>query len=186
MTDTFTGLILAGGASRRFGQDKARAPVGGRPMVARVHAALAAVTAEVLLSVRTGDDPYGLPVRVVRDPVPGAGPLAGLVAGLRACRTDWLLVVACDMPLVTPAALAALAGACAPGVQAVVAEAGGRRHPLCAVYHRAVRPHAEAHLAAGRLALHALLDVLDPVRIVPLPEAAVHNVNRPDDLPPDP
>ncbi len=187
MHEPITGLILAGGASRRFGTDKARVAVGGRAMIARVYDAVAAVTDEVLVSVREGGADYGLAVRVVADAVPGAGPLAGLEAGLRACRTPWLLVVACDMPFLTVAALETLIRRCAPGVAAIVGEtADGRMQPLCACYHRSVLPVVEAHLRTGRRAMWDLVEHIDPVRRVPLPPAATRNVNRPEDLPPGP
>ncbi len=183
MHESITGLILAGGASRRFGTDKARATVGGRTMIARVFEAVSAVTDEALVSVGAGGEDYGLSARVVEDAVPGAGPLAGLEAGLRACRTPWLLVVACDMPFLTPEALEAVTRARAPGLDAVVARTpDGRLQPLCACYATAIRPVVEERLRSGRRSMHGLLEHLGAVRVVPLPEAPLRNVNRPGDL----
>ena len=100
--DPAAGLIVAGGASRRFGRDKARHPVDGAPMIARVHEALATVAHPVVVSVGTGDASYAdvLPddVTHVRDRHADAGPLAGLDAGFRALSSAWVLVAACDMP----------------------------------------------------------------------------------------
>ena len=183
MHESITGLILAGGASRRFGTDKARASVGGRAMIARVFEAVSAVTGEVLVSVRAGGGDYGLAARVVEDAVPDAGPLAGLEAGLRACRTPWLVVVACDMPFLTPEALEAVTRARAPGLDAVVARTpDGRLQPLCACYHTSVLPVVAARLRSGRRSMRGLLERLGAVRVVPLPEAPLRNVNRPGDL----
>ncbi len=185
MTERPTGLILAGGASRRFGSDKRRHLVQGRAMIHRVHDAVAAVAAPVWVSVRDpADRPLGPDVPVVIDAVPGAGPLAGVVAGLQRLEAEWLLVVACDLPLLRADALHALIDAARPGTAAVVARGGdGRPQPLCACYHRAVRDVAEAHLAARRLALHDLLAALDPVRFVRLPDDVLLNVNHPSDTP---
>lgn len=180
-----TGLILAGGRSRRFGSDKARYPVEGRPMIHRVYDVLAEVAGTVLLS--TGSDVVvtDLPVRVVEDLVPGAGPLAGMQAGLRVVETPWLLVVACDLPFLTTAALQQLIAERAPDVDAVVAATpAGRAQPLCAVYRCTIRPQVDAALESGRFAVHALLDRLPHVRYVTLPEAVLRNVNRPSDLNP--
>lgn len=183
MHDSITGLILAGGASRRFGTDKARVAVEGRTMIARVFEAVSAVTGEVLVSVREGDEDYGLPARVVKDAVPGAGPLAGLEAGLRACRTPWLLVVACDMPFLTAEALDAVTRPRAHGLDAVVARTpDGRTQPLCACYSAAILPVVEAQLRSERRSMHGLLERLGAVRVAPLPEAPLRNVNRPGDL----
>ncbi|MFQ5572361.1 MAG: molybdenum cofactor guanylyltransferase, partial [Rhodothermales bacterium] len=103
--DLVTGLILAGGQSRRFGSEKARYPVAGRPMMVHVIEAVSSVTAALLLSVRedtAGWLHHAFPgVRTVTDRYDDAGPLAGLHAGLMEATTPWVLAVACDMPFVT-------------------------------------------------------------------------------------
>ena len=179
-----TALILAGGKSTRFGADKARHAVEGQAMIARVAEAVGAVAAEVLISVGEAGAVYDVPMsRQVVDRYAGAGPLAGLHAGLEAAETPWLLAVACDMPFVTAEVFAALLAARGPDIEAVVARTpDGRRHPLCACYHRNTLPTVEAHLAAGTLAMRALLDGLKNVRYVDLPAGPLRNVNRVSDL----
>ena len=178
-----TGLILAGGASRRFGADKALAELAGVPFVALVHASLAAHAGSVLIA--TGAEPRAYPVaaRVVTDAVADGGPLAGLVAGLEAAATPWVLSAAVDLPYLTPAALRPLLAAASDGADVLVAlDADGRRQPTCALWRtRTVAPVARQSLADGRLALHGLLDRLT-VREVPLEGGALHNVNAPGDL----
>ncbi|SHK70030.1 molybdenum cofactor guanylyltransferase [Rhodothermus profundi] len=182
-----TALLLAGGRSRRFGTDKARAEVNGRPMLQRVYDVARRFTPHVLLSVRADGDFYFdlVPPAVPRllDPVPDAGPLAGLVAGLRTARTPWLLALACDLPFLTKEALQPLLEARTADVTAVVPiTSDGYRQPLCALYHvAAVRPVAEAQLTAGCYALQTLLDRLR-LAILSLPDASLRNVNVPDDL----
>jgi molybdopterin-guanine dinucleotide biosynthesis protein A len=169
-----TGLILAGGRSRRFGSDKALAERDGVPLVVGVHAALAPHTAEVLIATGPAPRRYPVPARVV----------AGLAAGLEAARTPWVLAAACDLAGLTADALRPLLAAADDGApDAVVALDGeGRRQPVCTLYRRApVLPLTTAHLAARRLALHALLDRL-AVQEVPLDPAALRNVNAPGDL----
>lgn len=178
-----TAVILAGGQSERFGRDKALVELGGLPFVALVHAAVSAWAGRTLLA--TGAEPrrYPVPAEVVLDPVPDAGPLSGLAAGLAAAETPWLLAAAVDLPYLTPAALRPLLDADADGADVVVALDGdGCRHPACALWRvRTVAPVAREHLGAGRLALHALLDRLD-VREASVEGGALRNVNRPGDL----
>lgn len=178
-----TGLILAGGHSRRFGRDKALAEVNGVPLVALVYAAIAPHACEVLIATGATARTYPVPARVVLDAAPESGPLGGLVAALAAARTPWLLVAACDLAGLTAPALAPLLAAPdTPADVLVATDADGRRQPVCALYRVAtVAPHAAAHLASGCLALHVLLDVLD-VREVPLDPAALRNANTPGDL----
>lgn len=176
-----TGLILAGGRSRRFGADKAATLIDGRTMIERVYAALAAVADPVWVSVADPATRYPIPARHLVDAAPGRGPLEGLRTGLAAATTDRLLVVACDLPFLTPEALRLLLRE--PGADAVVArEPGGRAQPLCACYARRLLPIVETQVRDGRLAVRALLDRLGVVYIT-LPGDALRNVNAPGDLP---
>lgn len=185
--EAVAGLIMAGGESRRFGRDKARHPVAGRPMIVRVYSALAAVATPVMVSVGAGTASYAdvLPGDVphVRDRHADAGPLAGLDAGLRVLRSRWVLVAACDMPHVTPDGFRALLRFRDEQVDAIVGRTDDDRlHPLFACYRRErALAAARACLAAKERALHALLDRL-AVRDVAVPARLVHNVNRPKDL----
>ncbi|HEY8393934.1 MAG TPA: molybdenum cofactor guanylyltransferase [Thermaerobacter sp.] len=105
-----TGVILAGGHSRRMGRDKALLDLGGRPMIARVAEALGRVCAEVLVVDRDPDRYAFLGLPVVLDRKPGFGALSGLHAGLLALPRPYGLFVACDMPFLQPALLRYLAG----------------------------------------------------------------------------
>ncbi|NBC16337.1 MAG: NTP transferase domain-containing protein, partial [Bacteroidetes bacterium] len=151
-----SGLILAGGQSTRFGMDKARFVIDGAPMIRHVYDVVYPFCSEVLVSVAEAGAAYPLPgsVRYVTDQRENAGPLAGLEAGLLATSTPWLLVVACDLPFVTPGLLKRLLSHRTPTAKAVVPTTpDGRIHPLCAIYHRRLLPIVQAHLDAGQRAL---------------------------------
>ena len=179
-----TGLLVAGGQSRRFGADKARHPVEGRPMIERVHGVLSPLVATVLVSVRDRDTDYALPARRVVDAYPGAGPLAGLHAGLRHCQTPWLLALACDLPFLRAETLQALLAARPEDTEqpVVACTPDGQRHPLCALYPRSLAPVAERLLEADRRAMHALLRAAGPGCEVAVPQEPLQNVNEPSDL----
>ncbi|PAP75468.1 molybdenum cofactor guanylyltransferase [Rubrivirga marina] len=178
-----TGLILAGGASRRFGRDKALVELGGLPFVAIVHAALAPHVGTMLLATGSAPRDYPVPAEVVLDAAPDAGPLAGLVAGLEAAETPWVLSAAVDLPYLTPAALRPLVTAEAGRADALVAvDARGRRQPTLALWRVATAaPVARACLTERRLALRDVLARL-AVREVAVEGGALHNVNAPGDL----
>src|SRR3954469_8767085 len=79
--------ILAGGLSRRMGQDKARLRVGDRTMLDHIRSQARAT---------------GLPVRVIRhDAVPRCGPLGGIYTALTTTNADWVVFLPCDMPFVS-------------------------------------------------------------------------------------
>ncbi|WP_169786785.1 formate dehydrogenase accessory sulfurtransferase FdhD [Nitriliruptor alkaliphilus] len=185
-----TGLVLAGGASRRFGSDKRVAPVEGRPLLRRAVDAVAAVSDEVVVAVAPARPlPSGLAlpsdVRVVTDAPGHEGPLAGLAAGLAAASHDVVVVLGGDHGWADPATLATLRDRVAGDaeVDAAVLEVDGRRQPLAAAYRRRVGEVARARLAAGELRLVALLDDLRVVTVsAPGAERTARDVDVPADL----
>jgi molybdopterin-guanine dinucleotide biosynthesis protein A len=147
-----TGIVLAGGRSRRMGRDKAFLDVGGRPMIQRVVDALRAVCGEVLVVTKTPAAYRGLEARLVEDQDHKHAALIGLGSGLRAAVTPRAFVAACDLPFLSSAVVAWMCGL-ASDVDAVVPCVDGRWHPLHAVYARALLPVFEARLRSGALAL---------------------------------
>ena len=99
LRDPATLLLLAGGSSRRMGRPKALLQVGDATLVEWVAARLAPAFSQLLVSARDeAQVPQRLRGHVVRDQRPGAGPLAGIEAGLAATPHEALVAVACDMP----------------------------------------------------------------------------------------
>jgi molybdopterin-guanine dinucleotide biosynthesis protein A len=150
-----SGAVLLGGAGSRIGRDKAALTVGGVAAAARVARTLGRLCEEVLLV--GGTPPEGTPGRRVPDveDAPRCA-LRGLVSALGAARAPRVLVVATDLPLVTPALLLALVAH--PEANVVAARPGGLPQPLCALYAREpALAAAAARLARGELALKGLL-----------------------------
>src|SRR5688572_3771155 len=87
-----------------MGRDKATLPFHGEPLLARVVRIVTPLVDEVVVVARPGQELPPLPdgVVVTRDEVADLGPLAGIVAGLRAAHGDLCLVTACDAPLLAP------------------------------------------------------------------------------------
>ena len=127
--------IMAGGKSRRMGQDKAWIGLEGRPIIARVIDVLREVADEVLI---VANDPrfaeLGLPV--VPDRFPEGGALGGIATGLGAATHDRVLVAACDMPFLR-ADIWRLLVQRSDGADAVVPRVGGEYETLHALYTKA-------------------------------------------------
>ncbi len=133
-----TGVILAGGRSGRFGEDKALAPWCGKTLVEHVVEILKPVFPAVLVVVkarRRFGFLEGGKVRVVTDGYRARHALGGIYTGLLRARTVRAFVVACDMPFINPGVVRALARRCAE-YDAVVPVFGGMPQPLCALYSR--------------------------------------------------
>src|SRR4051812_21114639 len=104
-------IILCGGQSRRMGRDKATLPFGAESLLQRIVRIATEVVAEenivVVASAQQTLPPLPAWVRVVRDPVPDCGPLAGIAAGLRSLASgtdiDAVFVTSCDAPFIVPA-----------------------------------------------------------------------------------
>src|SRR5262245_30373890 len=135
-----TGVLLVGGASRRFGSPKALARVDGETLAERAWRLLGAACDE-RLAVGKRADALPLPFEIVDDGTPVRAALAGLAAGLRAAPTAVCVVVPVDCPALTVDALHRLAAACR---DAAVPQTG----PLPGAYHRRALPVLERRLAA--------------------------------------
>ncbi len=157
-----TGLVLAGGESRRMGFDKTALRMDGQTLLQRAVERLHDVFPTVLVSVRQVRKDAGLPADVpqVVDELPDSGPLAGLCAGLAEARTPWVFALAADMPFVTPEVIRHLARR-RDGCLAVVPVIAGYPQPLAAFYAVEALPALRAVLAGpGKHSLRAALEQL--------------------------
>lgn len=173
-----SGVILAGGASSRFGSDKAVYPLAGMPFVLWVSKRLALWCDEVLVVRAPGSEPwrFDLPAgtRVVFDEVPFLGPLAGIARGLECARHEWVLAAACDAPLLRSAVIARLLEL-RQEADAVTCELDGRLQPFPALYRRTVAlPAFRAALAEGERSVRGALKRL---RVVRVPEAQLRAID---------
>jgi molybdopterin-guanine dinucleotide biosynthesis protein A len=173
--DEVTGVLLVGGASRRFGSPKALARFQGEVLGERAYRLLEEAFGRVLV-VGKADDGLRLPFEVVDDGSEVRAAIVGLVAALRLAETDVCVVLPTDMPLVPCELLQRLADE-VEGVDAAVPQTG----PLPGAYRRSALPVLERRVAAGELALYRALEKLE-VRVVELDEELLANVNTPADL----
>ena len=146
--DEVTGVLLVGGASRRFGSPKALARFRGEVLGERAHRVLEDAFGRVLVVGKAGDD-LGLPFDVVDDGSEVRAPIVGLVAALRDAETDVCVVLPTDMPLVSSEFLLRLADE-VEGHDVAAPPTG----PLPGAYRKSALPVLEARLAAGELALY--------------------------------
>lgn len=168
-----TGILLVGGASSRFGTPKALARLGDETLAERAWRLLAEACDETI-AVGKRADGLPLPFPVLDDGSAVRAPIAGVVAGLRAARSDLAVVVPVDLPLLLATSIAALADACA---DAAVPQTG----PLPGAYRKSALGALERRLAAGELALRDALTELK-TRVVGLDPWELANVNTPADL----
>ena len=146
-----TGIVLAGGASRRMGRNKAFLELDGRALIKVVIERMASVCAEVLVVAGDAQLYVNFGVPVVEDRFRDVGALGGLHAGLDAANHELALVVGCDMPFLNPDLLRAFVG-WADGFDAAVLRhrEKGYLEPLHGAYRRACLPVIEESIQAKR------------------------------------
>ena len=162
------GYILAGGASSRFGSDKARARLTGEPLIARLARAMASHATHVTVVAEQADKYADLGLVTIPDLVPRQGPLGGLLTALsHAPAAGWVLVVACDLLELRTSWLDTLQQLRGEQHRAVLFR-GDRWQPFPGLYHTALRSLIERQLRSGERALNDLISRARPVAL-PLP-----------------
>lgn len=145
-----TGVVLCGGRSVRMGRDKSLLELGGRTLLERAIAVLDGIAPEVLLACGPAERYADLGRPLVVDAFPDGGPLAGLEAGLRRAKTEWIAALACDMPRAEPSIFGELlARAERDGLDVCFLRTDRGVEPLCAVYRRTCLEPMRAALEAG-------------------------------------
>ncbi|WP_258530634.1 molybdenum cofactor guanylyltransferase [Paenibacillus taichungensis] len=177
----WTGIILAGGLSRRMGFNKALLEWNDSSVLEQIIQAMAPAVHRIILSTGNNTAAYtALPYDRVQDDYPGKGPLAGLQAALQASETDWNLICACDMPLLEPSFFKGMKWLAESGQEhhAIVPRLAGRVHPLAGAYHRRVLPELEQRLIDNRLKVTQWLEEIGCryVDVDELESAGVHDV----------
>lgn len=182
-----SGVVLAGGASRRMGRDKALVTLDGERLVDRSVRLLQEVCDDVVVASgrRTIKD---LRVPQVPDQRGGTGPLSGLASGLVNADHELACVLAVDLPYADPALLAVLAARW-QGEAVLVPSVGNRAQPLHAVWATSGAVSLAVLVGDGvRSVMHAveLMGglVLDDAETLALAghDRWAHNVNTPADL----
>lgn len=151
--DNITGLILAGGKARRMGGiDKGLISLKGEPMIKHVIKRLSPQVSEVLVNANREIETYqSLGFAVIADEISDfAGPLAGLHAGMKAAKTEFLLSVPCDSPLLPEDLSARLMAALElQKAHIAVAKTGEQHHPVFCLCQTNLAEDLEAYLKAG-------------------------------------
>lgn len=178
------GAVLAGGTGSRIGGSKAMVKLAGRPLISYPLCAVLDAGLEPLVVAKAGTELPEIDVPVVREEPDDYHPLHGVIAALRAARGRHVVIVACDMPLVSADLLAWLAGIHATAMPRV----GGILQPLLARYETttestlsvAAREGLSAQAAASALRPRVIAE--SELAVFGRPEHLLLNVNDDHDL----
>ena len=198
ISEPVTGVLLAGGQSRRMGGgDKCLRDLGGKPLLSHVSERLRQQTTALVLNAN-GDPArfanFGLPVAA--DPVEGfAGPLAGVLAGFSWAHEHspdarWIVTAATDTPFFPQDLVSRLLAGTEGHYPAIaLASSGGRKHPVFGLWPTALMDDLRAALADGvRKVLHwtdrhtTVTAEFEKIRIGDTTLDPFFNVNAQEDL----
>lgn len=184
---TLTAIVLAGGQSSRMGQDKALLPIQGVPLLQLVYEIAIALCDQVYV-VTPWPERYQnlLPAcRFIQEVPPAHGPLVGFAQGLAQVETDWVLLLACDLPRLQVEVLQDWAGGLDSVKNEVIALLTHHPkgwNPLCGFYRRSCLPALTDFINQGGRSFQHWLGQ-HPVQALPLPDAQMlFNCNTPADL----
>ncbi len=175
-----SGFILAGGKSSRLKQDKILLPWNGATLLDHAIQRLQQVSSPVRVCADRKDLGRYLPASfgpIIRDALPNAGPLAGIVAGLEKSQTEWNLFLAVDLPLLPVELLQAMTEqaestqTATTGTLCILPQVDGLPQPLCGLYHHSLMNGLRGALEEGKYKIMlALLDAVLRVegRLVPM------------------
>jgi molybdopterin-guanine dinucleotide biosynthesis protein A len=167
-----TGILLVGGASRRFGSPKALARSGEETLAERGWRVLGEVCDERIAVGKAGE--LELPFPLLDDGSDVRAPIAGVIAGLRAATNDVTVVLPVDCFRVPPELVAALGSACR---DAAVTQEG----PLPGAWAKSALPLLEKALIAGDYSLKATYVLLDVAKL-DVDSALLADADTPEEL----
>jgi molybdopterin-guanine dinucleotide biosynthesis protein A len=178
-----TGIVLAGGASTRFGSDKLAAEVEGSTLLQRAVSSVGEVAERVVVVLAPAANPPVLAgeVAFVHDALEGQGPLQGVLAGLSVTSPGIAVIVGGDMPFLSPDVLRELVRLVEDvGEAAVLQDAGARAgyRPLpMAVSSNRAAPILQGLLGTGVRSLYGFAEALHPA-VVPETSWTAHDPER--------
>lgn len=182
-------IVLSGGRSSRMGRDKAAIVVRSMPLLTRIcHVALAVTPTVFVVTSRAGvyEALVPQPCQIVQEPEAFQGPLAGLLWGWREMATEWVLVLACDLPKLTAPVVqqwtAQLVDTPTDAI-AFLPQSTKGWEPLCGFYRRRSVPLLQAYWRDGGRSLQQWLRGRKDIRAIPdVSSKLLFNCNTPKDL----
>ncbi|MFT4088710.1 MAG: molybdenum cofactor guanylyltransferase [Gordonia sp. (in: high G+C Gram-positive bacteria)] len=185
------GIILAGGRSRRMGEDKAAMDWEGRPLISTVVDVVEQRCDPVLVAASESSRAYtglfeeGDRVQWITGETPNSGPLGGLAAALATAAAAGLpaaFVCATDMPLIEPELIDELLHGLTTTTDVVIAQDAERDHPMAGIYRTRIAPQLAELVAAGELRMLGALDSVVAHRVGVSDPRWLTNVNAPEDV----
>jgi len=160
LNNSITGIILAGGVSKRLGyKNKALLKIGNKTIIERVIDALSKMTEDVIIITNSPSEFKHLKMPMYNDIISNAGPLGGIYTGLTISNTYYNLVIACDMPFIQSYILELLVCRIEDNDIVIPVTPDGY-HPLCAIYSKKCIDYIKLLIDSGNLKVANLFNYM--------------------------
>lgn len=183
-----TGIVLAGGKSKRFGKDKAFLNIKGTPLINRVISVMKQVFQKVILIANEPDKYLKIGLPVFSDVIKDLGPIGGILTGILHMQTKAGFFVACDMPFLNPALIRYMVEI-KNGFDVVIPKIGKNIEPLHAIYTKRCIPYIRRCIANKKYSIRSFFPYVS-IRYVEKEEIVMYdpeikfliNINQPTDI----
>ncbi len=184
--DTVTGVVLAGGRSRRFGQDKGRYPFRGKPLAEHALEIISPHCSELLICSNSVNAYKHFGVPVIEDIHKNCGPIGGIHSALKHAAGQTVVCVPCDCPFI-PAEMIGYLLQRSEDHQVVMPHHRSFIETLCAVWQKNSYPHLEKAINEKRYRILDAIQTMTVLLVNPENEPfyhnrVFHNINRKTDL----
>jgi len=171
IAEPITGIILAGGSSSRFGEDKSLAQFKGETFIEHSIHILSQFTSNILISCNSDQHKkFGYPV--IFDKVKNIGPAGGILSTLQESQTEWNIILSVDLPLMNEHYLHYLADNRRSAQLVIGKDTHGEVHPLCGFYSIHIIPYIRANIVKKKYSIKELIASLPNVKVVAPPKNA--------------
>lgn len=180
MKQQITGVVLAGGESSRMGEDKSLLLFRKQQLISFSIEALKPFCQDLLISSNhTAHQNFDYPC--ISDEHKKIGPIAGIQSALKNSKTDYVIVLPCDSPMVKQQFVEFLISQITEDLDALVPKYGEHLEPLFAIYHRRILPIVEDQIENKNYRLTSLLERINTKTIEVQDRSCFVNINTPED-----
>ena len=153
-----TACILIGGKSKRFGSTKWKAKLGSKSVIEHIWSASSEFKFQYLVGKTR---PKNIKEMFIEDLFDFQAPIIGLVSSIKSSKTDWILLLSCDLPLIDKDSLNAIWNSRGEKYDAVIPIVNGYRQPLCGLYHKRIKKKLDIYIAKKNLSLNFFLESIN-------------------------
>ena len=173
--------ILTGGQSRRFGEPKCLVQLDGKTLTEIIYDKLISIFTNVSI---VGKENHFLKYNFVEDANSIQCPMNGIATALEHSNSDWIFVIACDLPLIKDNIISSIYDNIDMEKHAVVPSVDNQLQQLCALYHKSILKYFNSAIEKGDFSLMRLLNQSDILKIaIPFNDNEQFlNINYPEDL----